>query len=617
MVARISDLSTQQLLVNQMLRTQVNLQQSQIEVASEKKSQNYSGIVAQSSRLVSLEISQVLSERYVQNNDTAELRLSTSTSSIEAVEESVQEFYRRLTSYRSNLSNPPQEDATQEMQKWALDSLKDIQSYLNLNIDGQYLFAGTKTTTQPVELGLTTLNNFQTTYDGQKVKYPTTRDAHLQDFTISNDGSGNSSTEDWLTFGRNDTTGSSTLTLGNGTGSTLSFSNLSAGSTITISNTQNNNGTYTIKSVDSASQITIESTQLVTPTAAQPENVNLIKGDNTVIEYGVTQGVTFNVGAAGAADTITLTDAASASNFAAGDSITISGSNGGENDKTFTISSVNTATGVLTLDTKRFEIEGTAELVAQTGTGAAIDLTTSDGTTYASGATGGITIDETARTLTAATGGSLAGIAVGDTVTISGSNSGENDKTFTVSANTGTVITLADYSTTDWSISSDTWYKGNDQSVEHRLNANRSVEMDYNAIDPAIEKAIRAMGIIAQGVYGTAGGLDQNTDRINDALYLLEDSLSFPTSGDPPFGAEREGSFEQIAFDIGFLQVRVKNANDTHESYIGFLEGNVSKIEDTDLLEAITRMQNQGRTLEASYQVFSRFQELSLTNYLR
>jgi flagellar hook-associated protein 3 FlgL len=523
-MARVTDLSTQRLLVNQMLNTQARLTEAEIQVTSEKKTQVYSGIVAQSARVVNLEVSQTLSERYIQNNDTAELRLDTAVTSLEAIEESVKEFHRRLQSYKSNLSDPPEQGETQEMQKWALDSLKDIQAYLNLNVDGQYIFSGTKTTTQPVDLNLSTLNNFQSTYDGQKVTYPTTRDAHLQEFSLSDDGAATPSTS-WLYFDRDDTTGTSTVTMSAAAAAAgRSFSNLEAGSTITISGTGSNNGTFTVESV-TATAITIKDTQVVTPTTT-PETLTITKGDNT----NKTVSATFAVGAAGANDTLTASIAGEFSDYEAGDTITIAGS--GENNRTFTISSVDAAGTVITLDTTRLEDEGSA-------------------------------------------GSEVAG-----------------------------------------TISSSTWYQGNDQDVEHRLNADRSIDMEFNAIDPAIEKAIRAMGIIAQGAYGTAGGLDQNTDRIDDAMYLLEDSLSFPTSGTAPFGTEQEGSFEQLAFDIGFIQVRVSNANDAHESYIGFLESNIADIENVDLLESITTMQDQARTLEASYQVFARFQELSLNNYI-
>jgi len=615
-MTRVTSLSTQQLLVNQMMNTQKRLTDTEIQVTSEKKTQVYSGITSQANRLVSLEISKKLAEGYVQNNQTGALRLDSAANSIEAIESSVKEFQRRLQSYKSNLSSPASESDTLELQKWAVDSMKDIQSYLNLEIDGQYIFSGTKGTTQPVNLNLTTLNNFQNTYDGQKITYPTTRAASLQNFSLNNTGSNGSSTEDWLTFDRNDTTGTSTISLGTGTGSTQVFTNLDVGSTITISNTASNNGTYTIQSVDSASQITVKSVQLITPTGAQPESVNLVKGDGTTLEHGVTDGITLAVGGVGAADTLTAVTAGSFSTLSAGDVITIAGTTAGENDKTFTIGSIDATNTVITLDTKRVEDEGTATLVAQTGAAPeAINIANSDGVNFLSGATGGLTITSATNTITAATGGSLTGINVGDVITLSGSNGGENDKSFTVATNNGTTITLQAY-TSQWSVSSDSWYQGNDQNVEHRLNRNRSIDLDFNAIDPAIEKALRAMSIIAQGAYGTAGGLDQNTDRLDDAMYLIEDSLSFPTTGTPPFGTESVGSFETIAFDLGFMQVRVNSANEAHESFAGFLDKSIGDIENVNLLEAITKMQNDGRTLEASYQVFSKFQSLSLSNYI-
>lgn len=613
-MSRITSLSSQQLLVNQMMRTQQRLTETEIQVTSQQKAQVYSGITSQASRLVGLEVSKTLAQSYVENNNTGQLRLDTAATSITAVEKSVQEFQKRLLSYKTNLANPAGEASTQELQKWAIDSLKDIQSYLNVEIDGQYVFSGTKATTQPVDLGLSTLNNFQSLYDGQSVTYPTTRDAHLQDFSLSNNGKNGSATTDWLTFDRNDTTGTSTVTLGNGTGSTQVFTNLDVGSTITFSNTKLNNGSYTIKSVDSANQITVESAQLVTPTTAQPETVNLVMSDGSKVTNTDHGGITFALGAAGVGDTLTASTAGSLAGFAAGQEITIAGSGGGgENDKTFTIGSINAANTVITLAPKRFEEEGTAALVTQAGGVGAI--TSSNGAAVSAVANGGLAIDGTLGTITATTGASLAGINVGDVITLSGTTGGLNDKSFTVSANTGTVITVETYTST-WEAASTSYYNGNDQNVEHRLNKTRSIDLDFNAIDPAIEKAIRAMGIIAQGTYGSAGGLDQNLGRLDDAMFLIEDSLSFPTSGTPPFGTESVGSFETIAFDLGFMQIRVNNANTSHESFTGFIDKSIADIENVNMLEAITKMQNEGRTLEASYQVFAKFQQLSLSNYL-
>ena len=50
------------------------------------------------------------------------------------------------------------------------------------------------------------------------------------------------------------------------------------------------------------------------------------------------------------------------------------------------------------------------------------------------------------------------------------------------------------------------------------------------------------MGHIAQGVFGTAGGLDQvaNSARVTDALFLINSALDPPpTQGIAPFGIEK------------------------------------------------------------------------------
>ena len=71
--------------------------------------------------------------------------------------------------------------------------------------------------------------------------------------------------------------------------------------------------------------------------------------------------------------------------------------------------------------------------------------------------------------------------------------------------------------------------------------------------------------MIAQGVYGTAGGLDQNTERVDDALNLIKSSLQRATSGTLPFGAELSGNMEQLQIDIGYH--RFPDANGKRDQY--------------------------------------------------
>ena len=165
-------------------------------------------------------------------------------------------------------------------------------------------------------------------------------------------------------------------------------------------------------------------------------------------------------------------------------------------------------------------------------------------------------------------------------------------------------------------ITADPWYSGDTITTTHRTSDLRSFENDLTAVSPAFEKAIRGMMLILQGKYGTSGGLDENSERISQAKYLVEASLEFTVSGTAPFGTELEGSIEQVQQDIGFNQVLLNTQNKLHTDFIGFIDTSVADIENADPLETITRLLDDTRSLEASYQVFSRVRQLSLTNFL-
>jgi hypothetical protein len=227
-------------------------------------------------------------------------------------------------------------------------------------------------------------------------------------------------------------------------------------------------------------------------------------------------------------------------------------------------------------------------------------------------------------TLTAATAGSFANLPVGSSITISGSTLPANDGTYTITANTGTTLTLsgaafaASANDAAPTITANTsWYQGDENAIVHRVDENQRFTNAVNAIDPSFEKAIRAMGLIAQGAFGTAGGLDQNTQRVDQAKYLLQASLFSSTQGVPPFGAEQAGSMQDVQNKLGYNQVLIKRANDVNTETISLLDGRVGKLTQTDMLSAITQVTNGSRALEAAYQTIARIRSLSLQDFLK
>lgn len=512
MTIRLGTLATNNTLVNLLLRTQQRIVEGQVQVTSEKVSQTYAGIGTEAQRLVNLETTSAALERFTRNNDAMQLRLDTTATVLDGAKEVIRDFRNALDTFNS--SGVKTEAAVQDIQEWAFRSLQSMQALLNTQADGRYVLSGARVQTPPVDLNLTSLSQFQADYDGAGTAYPTTRDAHLEKFSISDDGAGNAN---WLYFER--TNGGSGLS--RVTSTTAQFANVSVGTRIEISGTASNDGFYTVSAVNGGGtsvdlvteQFTDEGPVAVTVTYPDPNDPYTI--------LTVTDTVTFNRAAG------TMTGTGALDDIPAGSAFTVAGST--NNNGTYT---VDTAGDPLTIVMKRLTDEGAAAAEV-------------DGT-----------------------------------------------------------------------ISADNYYNGDEVDLTHRVDTDRSITLDLNAVDPAFEKAIRAMSIIAQGVYGTEGGLDQNAQRVNQARYLLGSALDRTVIGTPPFGTELTSNIETLEQRVGFNQVLVDATNESHRKFIGFLDESVADIENVNPTEAITRLLDDTRALEASYQALARIRELSLSNYL-
>ena len=124
------------------------------------------------------------------------------------------------------------------------------------------------------------------------------------------------------------------------------------------------------------------------------------------------------------------------------------------------------------------------------------------------------------------------------------------------------------------------------------------------------------MGIIAQGKFGTEGGLDQNISRVENAIYLLESAYDGTVAGTPPYGAEQTSSIRDLLITSGYQKVLINQTTESHKTYTGFIEGQIANIENADPLETITQLLDDQRALEASYQTLARIRELSLIKYM-
>jgi flagellar hook-associated protein 3 FlgL len=250
--------------------------------------------------------------------------------------------------------------------------------------------------------------------------------------------------------------------------------------------------------------------------------------------------------------------------------------------------------------------------------------------------TGPLTMTGT-DTITATNPGAFAGLEPGATITLSGSSSG-NDGTYTVVSSDGdrqitisgaltvgsTAITVSNAVVDtpvgvpdgDATITVGNWYQGDDIAQTHRLDEDREFTLSLNAIDPGFEKAMRALGLLSQGVAGTPGGLDQHLERLDQAMFLLNGAIDRAADGAPPFGAEASGSLEEIGSELGFQEVALKQGQDLHKDMLNMLEQRIGKLENADKTEAIALLLDGTQALEAPYQTLARVRQLSLTKFL-
>lgn len=988
-MTRVSDASTINALINDMLRTQQRRIEANEQVVSGKRSQTYAGISFESQRLVSLETSRDINQRYLDNNTTQELRLGVMETSLNSIRTSIQEARESVINF--NNRDDFSQMAIEELQAFAFNTLKNMEAFLNVDVDGQYLFSGSRVNTEPVDLELTTLDAFQTKYDGATNTYATTRDAHLADLSFDSDTlliDENFINEDnFLVFRRDDDGDATDGGRSSIEANSALFSDYTVGSLLTVTGTASNNGDYRIDEISSDGTKVYVSTEMFTDetlarqlfneagvstatidlddgtqlTNTNTGNVSFNQASNTItaltddvfdniavndeIEIGGTssnngtmtvtaintvtrqltdegpiatdfsflsgtsltgESVTFNQ----AARTVTAAAGTPFAGLSAGDTFTVTGT--ANNDETYTVESVggggasitiaatvevltvnqnqtlqigdeaaltnidtarvvfDRANSTVTVDQagtftdfhpgKTLTVAGTArndgtytiESVSSDGQTATVksvkltdegvdngstffdytvgsrlaidssadtlqveDIDGNDDTQYLRNAQAGdffvmrgtsqdgiyqvlsndtstgtltidnspdsvrqdtvtvgtltttaeagdqysVTIDGTTVTITAAGGENEAGIATaianainsnatlrefvvastnsGDveiqyatqsttanTLSVSATNGGataDNSLSFatavdgtpssdftttenvtsetvvhfddrdikfrtgnhidftsttlslnsitngiatenvfsnlragmsftlTGTANAGTytigsissdgsTITLASGETfgtpgtftpsagssatiqvfgADGTISAgQNYYQGDHIELKHRVDANRTIDLDVNASHPAFEKAIRGLSILLQGSFGSEGSLENNQERISQAMFLLDDALNSPSEGDPPFGVELQDDLDQIDFNLGFKQIVLNDAREVQEGFNNIVENFIGDIEDVDQLEAINTLLAEQRALEFSYQAVSRVLDFSLVNFL-
>jgi flagellar hook-associated protein 3 FlgL len=147
MVARIGTFTNQQLILNATLRTQASLADTQLQVATGKKTQSFSGLDEDVTRLANLKNDLAKSEQFVSNIDAVTKRLKLMEFGLEQIDGAARDMRSLI---RDSLNGDAAD--TNNLQSLAQQYLDQITEIMNLRDDSRYLFAGGKTDTKPVDL---------------------------------------------------------------------------------------------------------------------------------------------------------------------------------------------------------------------------------------------------------------------------------------------------------------------------------------------------------------------------------------------------------------------------------------------------------------------------------
>jgi flagellar hook-associated protein 3 FlgL len=152
-MTRVSTLAQNTLVTSYSLATKTRMAETQVQVASGMKSQRYSGIALDTSRLLNLEGQRDSASSYIASIKTVQTRVKLMTQGLSSLDEVA-------SNIKSLVNNTRNTQAAFDVAIWsqADNALKQVQEVLNLQDDSGYLFAGARRDQAPVDTSYATIN---------------------------------------------------------------------------------------------------------------------------------------------------------------------------------------------------------------------------------------------------------------------------------------------------------------------------------------------------------------------------------------------------------------------------------------------------------------------------
>ena len=152
-------------------------------------------------------------------------------------------------------------------------------------------------------------------------------------------------------------------------------------------------------------------------------------------------------------------------------------------------------------------------------------------------------------------------------------------------------------------------YYGGDSVVQQaRIDENFVVNYGVRANESSIEKIIRSFDSISEITFSSPASTAQ-VAAIDAAVTLLTEALDVDPSGQKTIGT--------LYAEVELNRALLNDIKTKHENFTAFAERSIIDIEQIDTAEAITRLNIEQVTLEASFTVIARIQRLTLATFLR
>jgi flagellin-like hook-associated protein FlgL len=567
MISRVGTFAQRSSLVQQMNTLQQRMYETQTQLVTEKKSQDYTGVASASFRLVNVETELSGVQRFRQTNVIAETRLSVMNTAVTDITDSLHAMRDQINSLdvlsiKNNTLNEDELDKLESLQQFAFGRLQDISYLLNSKGDDDYLFSGGRTDKASVKLPFGSLKEFQDFYDGTTITYPGSRindilpsasqarGAHVANVELKP----SEYTPPLVAGGGPPPATPYTLTINPVT----AFNNIPAGSTIRLTDGNGVTDVYTVLSNAGAGTLELSDGQNgKDPTAdfdlasVTVETITYYGGDDLELEHRISDQRTLQLGI---------------------------------NAKDPAFEKAIRALGILAQGSLTHDVTANlGTLTFQEDTLAPVNLT--DPVTLGN-------LDPPGLVVADITGGwvqsdqlnAFDDIQVGETVSFSSDRSSfENgNKAFKVVGkdNDGVGVSRLYFEAVP------------DHDVVDIAGAGTTETLDTTTGAQVFTKAFKP-------------------DRIRDALTLLNDAINHASGS-----SEMSSDIVEVSQRIGYMQITVDKALEDSLAYETFLENRIGAIENVNTTEAATRLQDDIRALEISYQSYARISQLSLQNYL-